>query len=82
MCQLVGEDATGGDVIAVAEAAGDGEELKLVQRLRPLEQAVDVHERRLGPRQFERVGRLTVTELLLGAGVLVLVSLFGMIQPT
>ncbi|MFC2250337.1 copper homeostasis membrane protein CopD [Labrys portucalensis] len=33
-------------------------------------------------RSLRLLGRLTVTELLLGAGVLVLVSLFGMIQPT
>ena len=33
-------------------------------------------------RSLRLLGRLTVTELLLGAGVLVLVSLFGMIEPT
>jgi hypothetical protein len=62
---LVGEDAPGGDVVAIAEAAGDGEQLVGVKQAGVLQQAVDVHQLRGRPGPLEGVNGLAVA---VGAG--------------
>jgi len=57
---LVGKDFAGGHVVAVAETAGDDQELIVPQRLGLFHQAEDVHA--LGPKAglLERELRLAI----------------------
>ena len=57
---LHGEDLPGGHVVAVAEAAGDAEDLEVGQQGRLLQHAVDVQRLRLGAGQLEGPGGLLV----------------------
>ena len=63
--QLVGEDFAGGDVVAVTEAAGYGDNLIRRQRFRVLNQAVDVDAVGAGARLFP--GELGL-EVAVGSG--------------
>ena len=62
---LVGEDLAGGDVVAVAEAAGEGEDLVILQPQPVAQEAVDVHAFSVGAGQVERMGGF---EIAVGAG--------------
>ena len=65
MADLVAEDAAGGDVVAVAEAAGEAEDLEVGEFLRSFENAVDVEPLRRAAGQLEGVRSLFVA---IGAG--------------
>ena len=56
----LGQDDSRGDIISVAEPAGDGHNLKIIQKPRPLDQGVDVHQRGPGPGQLPAVHDLLV----------------------
>jgi hypothetical protein len=62
---LIGEDFAGGDVVAVAEAAGENEDLTIAEDGRGFENAVDMHELRSCSGQLECVGGLRIA---VGAG--------------
>jgi hypothetical protein len=53
MSHLIGQNSTGGDIVAVTETAGDGQELILLKQRRILEQAIYVNQIRGGPGLFE-----------------------------
>ena len=61
MCDLIGEDSPGRDVVAVTESAGDGEELKIFEQFRIGQQAI--HMNRFGrcTGQLKCVGGFAVT---------------------
>jgi hypothetical protein len=63
--KLVGKDPAGGDVVAVAEAAGDGQELETVELLWVGEEGIEVKALGDGAGELERVGGFQVA---VGAG--------------
>lgn len=63
--KLSGENPSCGDVVAVAEAAGNGEHLVIPQQAGLLNEAPDVDEVSLGPGEFPGV---TGFEVAIGAG--------------
>ncbi len=60
MAELIREDSAGVDVVAVAEPAGEGEHLGVVEDRRIFQQAINVHFFGPGPGQLKRVGGLGV----------------------
>ena len=58
MDDLIGEDFSGGDVVAVAESAREGEELKIVEKGRIFEQPINMQKLRVCAGEFEGVGGL------------------------
>ena len=58
--ELVGEDFSGGDVVAVGEAAGEGEDLVLLEEGGVLEGFVDVEEIDIAADEFEGVGEFDI----------------------
>src|SRR5690606_8050510 len=60
LAELVREHASGGDVVAVGEAARHDEDREPVEPCRRRTQRLDVHELRIGARRLEGVRRLTL----------------------
>ncbi len=65
MADLIGEDAPGRNIVAVAESAGEGQKLEILEDRRPLQQAVDVDVLRACARQLKGVAGFAVA---VGAG--------------
>jgi hypothetical protein len=54
MPHLIRQNATGSDVVPVAESTGETEDLEIPQQLRPFEQPIDMRELGVCPRCFKR----------------------------
>lgn len=60
MHDLIGKNASGGDIVAVAEASGKRHKLEIRQLLRLFEQPVDMQETDSCPGQFKGMGGFLV----------------------
>jgi hypothetical protein len=65
MRDLIGEDFSGGDVVAVTEAAGNSEDLKIVKKIGRFQKAIDVDRIDFCAGSLKSVGGFAVA---IGAG--------------